>query len=469
MTSTTSSNFSSAKVDFYIRRKTLELGERACRWGNFVNKERIEAGNGASWKAVRYLNLDIVTSVAGNGGAGALVGITEGVNPSETDLENETVTCTATQYGVVVKITDVLELTIASRPLQQALKKKADLMSSLVELLISNTALTGTQVLYGGTATARSGMTATGGDVLTSTIARKAIGGLKSTDGIKGQAPFSADGDGYIVYTHTKVEFDLQGDTTYNTAAVQDAEMRNGLKMGKAKKWAGGSWFYSDFVPQFKNISNGSGGGAAISSGVAVTNTRGLNGFTITAVDGGGSLTSGATYYFKVTRKHKKRGHEEDISIEHTIAAAATGNNESFTVVLPSDTNYVYNLYVGSAAGALYRHSSGLNRAAGASISVTAATEFPSTSAAAPVAPPRHTTSTTTEAADVFPVFFIGGDCLARVDLQDMESYMTRGPDTGNPLNLFVLIGSKFMLGTCLIQNAFLYRAEVQSAYTTAA
>src|SRR3990172_3247564 len=127
MTSTTSSNFSQAKIDAYIRKKTLELGERTLKWGLYVNKERIEAGNGTSWKAVRYLNLDVVTSVAGSGGAGALVGLTEGVAPAETDLEVETITATATQYGIVVKITDVLELTIASRPLQNALKKKADL------------------------------------------------------------------------------------------------------------------------------------------------------------------------------------------------------------------------------------------------------------------------------------------------------------------------------------------------------
>ena len=466
MTSTTSSNFSQAKIDAYIRKKTLELGERTLKWGLYVNKERIEAGNGTSWKAVRYLNLDVVTSVAGSGGAGALVGLTEGVAPAETDLEVETITATATQYGIVVKITDVLELTIASRPLQNALKKKADLMSSLIEILLSNKALTGTNVIFGGTATTRDGLSATGGDVLTSSIARKAVAALRSTDGIKGQAPYSAADETYIVYTHTKVEFDLQKDATYENVAKEDQKSRDGLILGRAKRWAGGSWFYSDFIPQFKNISNGSGGAAALTSGVAVTSTRGLNGFTVTAVDGGGSLTSGATHYFKVTRKAKKRGHEEDVSIEHTLAAAATGNNESFTVVLPSDTAYVYNLYVGTVAGSLFRHSSGLNRAAGASITVAAATEFPSTNAAAPVAPPRHTTSTTTEVADVFPVFLVGGDSLARVDLQDMESFMTRGPDSGNPLNQFVLCGSKFMMGEALLQNAFLQRAEVQSAFT---
>src|SRR5579859_3002039 len=144
VTSTTSTGFSNAHVDFYIRKKLLALGEHKYLWRKFVNKERIPPGFGAGWKALRYQRLNV-----------PLAALTEGVAPTETDLALDFLTATAVQYGLTVKITDVVQLTIANPVLQKAIDLKADVMALLDDKIAVEQAITGTNVFYGGTATAR--------------------------------------------------------------------------------------------------------------------------------------------------------------------------------------------------------------------------------------------------------------------------------------------------------------------------
>jgi N4-gp56 family major capsid protein len=465
MTGTGTSNFSQAKIDAYIRKKTLEFGGRKYVWRKHVNKERIEAGNGITWKAIRYLNLDV-----------PLAGLTEGVAPTETDMAVETVLCTATQYGITVKITDILQLTIASQPLQKAIQKKAEVMASLDDQLIAGAALAGTNVFYGGTASARSGLSATGGDVLTTTILRKMVANLRSTDGVKGAAPTMSNGY-YVGLIHSKQVFDVQKDATWEGAAIRNEKMLADLKSGAINLWAGTLWYESDFLPVFKNLFNGNAGGASldIADNTAVAGTYGMNGFKSVS-SAGGSLTASKFWAVKCTRKHKKRGFEEGISSIFSVPTNAAQGTLTFT--MPADTSYVYQVYFDSTAGgsasgaaargvlntALFRVAQ--NQAAAAAVVVTAVTTS-ANGPIPPVNPPQCTTSTTDVLNDTFTAWALGGDAVAVVDLQDMESYLVRGPDSSNPLNQFVLVGSKFSAGQCILQDAYMARLESQSAFNS--
>lgn len=452
MTGTGTSNFSAAHVDSYIRKKLLELGDQKYLWRKFVNKERIEAGSGTSWKALRYSRLDV-----------PLAGLTEGVAPTETDLEISSLTATATQYGLTVKITDVLQLTVNHKVVQKSLELKADTMAALDDRLIAEQAISGTNVFYGGTATTRGGLSATGGDVLTTNVLRKMGASLRSTDGVAGKAPSPAgmEEGTFPLIVHEKQIYDVQKDTTWDSAAVrQDLPA---LKSAKVKMWGGFAVFPTSFIPVFECLSSGTGGGTALTDGVAVTSTKGLNGFIADVRDGQGSLADG-TYYVKVTRRHKKRGFEEGISSEHTIATGALGGDADIVFTMPSDTNYVYSLYVGSATGDSNLKRVALNVAAGSTKEINAAADF-ATGANPPVTPPRHTSSATDKGNDVYTAWALAGDAIAVIDLQDLVSYMTSGPDSSNPLNQFVIIGSKFMEGTAVLQNLFMARAETQSAF----
>jgi hypothetical protein len=269
----------------------------------------------------------------------------------------------------------------------------------------------------------------------------------------------------YAGFIHEKQIFDVQKDSTWEGAAFrQDLE---GLKSGAVKQWAGVVWYASSFLPVFENPANGMGS-LTLADGTAVTGSRGLNGLIADVSDTGGTLSSGAKK-FKITARNKKRGFEEIISSELTTASTGTGDNDSIVFTMPSDTSRAYSLYVGNTTGDanLYRVTGGLNVAAGATVTVDADEDFTSsTGPNPPVEPPRHTSSTTTKINDVYGGWILGGDALAVVDLQDLQAYVTSGPDSGNPLDQFVIIGSKFMLGATVLQNLFMARFESQSAFS---
>lgn len=461
MTSTSSSNFDNAKVNAYIRKKTLDIGERTYYWPQFVAQERIEAGNGTTWRAVRYLRLDV-----------PLAGLTEGTPPTEDDLEVETVEASCTQWGLTVKITDVLDLTIKSRPIQEAISKKADAMAALVDMLLCAKALEGTNVYYGGSGvTARSGLSATGADLLSTKLVRKAAAKLSSSEGGVGAAPKQKNGV-LAALIHTKQVFDMQADPTWESAAIRSADGQGALREGRINRWAKCDFYESDFLPQFVNLANaesvnntGFTAYPVIDDNTAVAGTRGMDGFTANPQSGSGSLTASTTYYFVLARRHKKRGHLEGMTSVLRVATGVSEENIVFT--MPDDTEYVYTLYFGDtdSVADCFRVPNGNNLAADATVDVSA---VPTSGAVAPVAPPRYVDAddgTTSEIADVFPLFVLGGQSIGSIALQDMRSYMVSGPDSGNPLDQFVIVGSKFMQGEIILQDEWFLRIESQSQF----
>jgi hypothetical protein len=218
--------------------------------------------------------------------------------------------------------------------------------------------------------------------------------------------------------------------------------------------WLGIRWVETNFIPRFARLGDDT---AAVTS----TNAFGTNTPVVTAVNGGGSLTSATTYYFKVTRKDLTRGFEEDISLAHTMASTATGDNESFTFNFSSLTaGYVYNLYFdktqlgGASAADANLGLVSANIAVGTTITVTAV--------ATGVSPPTGTAATIT----VHPVFIHGAESCKWVSLQNLETYVT--PDAAthdNPLKLRRKVGYKFMAKAMIADQTRMLRVEVASTY----
>lgn len=130
----------------------------------------------------------------------ALKPLEEGVTPDGTTLAVSTVSKKVEQFGAYSSVSDVLSLTAIDNVIVEYTSKHADNASLTLDTIARNELLNGTQVIYGGSATARSALTAA--DKLTPDLVAKAVTQLK-----KNNAPrFGSD---YVAIIHPSVAYDL--------------------------------------------------------------------------------------------------------------------------------------------------------------------------------------------------------------------------------------------------------------------
>jgi N4-gp56 family major capsid protein len=455
--STTSSDqekFLSAKL---LGRSLLRL---VC--ASVCEKVKQPKGTGLTAYFIRYQRMNVPVAA-----------LTEATDPSNSTFTLAQVTVTLDQWGDVLTLSDIVQLTT-----------KHPLMSTVIELLSENAQrvidrevqvvwLAGTNVMYGN-ATVTSRRTITTAMTLSDTIIHKARITMSDAGAPTREGPAGVSGAvsveqargtirgprAYIAICGPQVLGDIMAPGTSNGTFVAVAQYANANAMYNAEvgMWLGIRWVESNFVPKFQILGNTTTAvvsGAAAGVGTAST----FSAVVVTAVDGGGTLTSATTYYFKVTAKDLTRGFEEYISIEHTMASAATGNNESFTFAFPSGYNYVYNVYFGSATGDANLKLAAQNQAAGSTLTVTA---VPSSTTTAP--DNVNTTGTPT----VHVIYIHGAGSCAWVGLQDLKTYISGGEGkatTDNPLGLRTKVGYKFMGKTVVLDQTRMLRVEVASAY----
>jgi hypothetical protein len=242
-------------------------------------------------------------------------------------------------------------------------------------------------------------------------------------------------------------EGDVLGtDTTFQQAS-NFANVRR-LEQAEIGVWMGVRWLRGNFLPVFKGV-------PAVTTGAATAEKT-----QITATDGGGSITSATNFKFVVVARDVNSNQQRKISVPSAnIASAATGNNESFTFVMPSSTNYRYDIYMTAAGGTgnLFLVKSG--QAAGATVVQT--TEPTGTEAIAPASP--------ADQIEVFIAWVFGKDSHGRVELNGMslESYITPdGSSWSNPLAQGRKVGHKVMWKSWILDNTFFARIETGSAYS---
>jgi hypothetical protein len=185
---------------------------------------------------------------------------------------------------------------------------------------------------------------------------------------------------------------------------------------------------------------------------------------TGTAVAGG---TFGAgTYVIQVTGTDLQNQYESQIyQVSGGVALTA---NQAIQVVLPTNANFSYSVYVsgpggtavtnlglsasGPTAGPLQGQATQLP--AGATVVVTGPGVFQ-------LPPAAPTTGQT-----IYPTFIFGRGAYAQVVLDNVKFTYLKGADKSDPLNQLRVVGWKNFYGT-LIQNAqFLMRIESTSAFS---
>lgn len=396
-----------------------------------------------------------------------LTTLTEGTTPSDTSTFTVTqFSVTLDQWGDYLTLTDKAKLTAAHPLVQQAVDLLADNAQRVIDREVQLVWLAGTNVQYGdGSVTARASIT-TSMKLSDATIHKARItmvnngaperGGPADMDYKLGQGGANKIGAGsYIAVCGPEVMADVlaTGTSFGSLASVASYQDREVLYNGEFAQWLGFRWVMSNFVPKFSMLGNTT---AAVTTG----NAFGTNTPVVSAVNGGGSLTSSTTYYFAVTRINKLRGFEEDISIIHSMASAATGDNESFTFDFTGLTaGYVFNVYFGSAntADSSLKLVNSTPAAVGDTVTVTA---VPTSTTTKPAN--VNTTGTPT----IYPVFVHAAESCKWVGLQDLQ--IMKSPATASdsdPLAQRQKISYKFLAKSIVPDQTRLLRLEVASSY----
>lgn len=427
----TFASISTDAPNVYIARQTYRIAERQLVLGSFATRFSLPQRMGKTLRIVRHKRIAL-----------PIVPLTEGTPPDAVAIQVENVDVTVEQWGIVALLTDVAQITTVHPALQVAIDRTGLAMSETLEREVAQVLMGGTSVFYPAAVASRAGLVAT--DKMSTAVVLKTTVSLRA----KGASEYESGLFGGVMAPQQ--EADVTGaDTAFQGAAEFNAVRK--LEYAEIGTWQGIKWKRGNFLPFVKGV-------AAVTTGAATAEKT-----QITATDGGGTITSATNFKFVVVARDINSHYERKISVPSAnIASAATGNNESFTFVMPSSTAYVYDIYMttvaGAGSGALYKVKSDV--AAGATSVVTAGPA--GTEAVAPASP--------ADQIEVFMAFVFGKDAFGRVELNGMslESYITPpGSSWSNPLAQGRKCGSKIMWKCFLIENQYFARIETGSAYAS--
>jgi N4-gp56 family major capsid protein len=433
------SGISNDAVSYWIAAEQIKIAERRLVLGQFAKKFNLPQRLGKTLRVDRwqYMSLPIAT-------------LTEGTPPDAVTLGLDVTNVTVEQWGIVALLTDVAQITTTHPVMTAANERISQAMEQVIEREMAGVLLGGTNVRYATGVASRGALDGTKklttADVISCTAFLRANGaGSYEGDLMGGVMP-------------PQVEGDLLGSDTTFQQASNFANVR-ALQYAEIGVWMGVRWVRGNFLPIYQ--------GQVAPDANAASGT--LAGFDakpkVLAIDGGGSINSGVNFKFAVVWRDKTTDMERHITpLSGNIASAATGNNESFTIDVPASslTNYYYDVYMttvaGAGSGSLYKVLSRQTTATSAAITAgPAGTE---------------TTLTTPPAAGkaVFIGWVFGRDAFGRVELDGMSlaSYITPdGSSYSNPLNQGRKVGSKVMWKSWILDNNFFIRYEANSAQPT--
>lgn len=457
MTTVLSSNLVSDQEKF-IANQLIQRSMLKLLAASFCEPVKQPEGSGKTAYFVRYKRMNV-----------PLQTLTEGVDPASSDFSIESVSVVLDQWGDILSVSDVGELTTKHPVLQQMVELLSDNAQRVIDREIQLVMLAGTNVIYGdGTATSRA--TITDSMIVDDTILQTARITLSNAGAASRFGPVqygtqvvSGDSMGAASSVQAGGHFaalcdpSIMGDimakaSSFGTwVAVQTYQNKMALYNSEVGTWQGFRFIESNFMPRYVRLGN-------ITSLVASGSAFGTNTPTVTASVGAGGLTPATTYFFKVTRKDKLRGFEEDISSEHSILLGVADNTVAFNFTGLA-SNYVYNVYFGAATGDANLWLVQENIAVGATVTVLAS----------PVsgAHPPTSLSNTYSLPGTHIMYLISKQAINWVTLQNLQSFLTDNTRStiGNVLRLVRQAGYKFMSKAVILDQTRLLRVEAASGY----
>jgi len=434
-----------ADVEAFIQEEVEPLARRQLVAYQFGAPLRLDINRGTTYTASRYERLPL-----------PFAALQEGVAPSGESMTLSQVSATAQQWGDLVRVTDVANLTIKHPLFQQAIQLVSLQMPETLERNTLNTLLAGNQVNFVNSRASRASLVAT--DVLSPTEIYRAVGSMENF----GVPHFMGD-----ERTDIMKEAGARKDMSRSPSTMEHyVALINPLPVNDMKQNAtvANAWAQSD-INRLYNNDLGEWGGVRFCKSNMIPFWVGLATTAVpTASASGGSLATN-TFFIQVTGSPAQSSVERNI---HQVSAgvAVTGPNGSITVVLPTQAGFVYNVYIGTSSSPT---NLGLS-ASGPSTGPLAgqATQLPSgatviiTGIGAAQTPPAAPATGVT----VFPTIVLGDHSYGQVLLENPEFHYLTGADKSDPLNQTRVVSWKMFYGSIILNQAFFMRIESSSAFT---
>lgn len=431
-----------ADIGKYIQKETLELTQRELVVSQIAEKVTLPRGMGTTYYAFRYERVPLPYTT-----------LAEGVSSSGETMTITQVTGTVAQWGDLIRITDVAEMTIYHPVFKKAIELVGKQAAETIERNTFNAIMGGTQVNYVGSVGSRASLTSN--SVLSPTELNRANGTLftlgaryyesgggadmkmKAASGAQGVTPAAAPH--YVAVIHPLVEQDLRQNSTVVTAwQYSDIGKLYNAEIGQ---WSGIRFTRSNMVPSWTGVA-------------AVSGTAGT----------AGSLATG-TYYVQVTASDTSKNYETLI-YQVSAGIAVTGPTGSISVTVPSTAGYTYSVYVGTTTSPanLGLSASGPTAGplAGNAVQLAPGTTAVITNIGLAQTPPAAPATGVT----VYPTFIFGKESFAQVDLSRLETFYLTGADKFDPQNQTRVVSWKIFYGTMILNNQFFMRIESSSAFS---
>ena len=418
---TTFATLSTDAPNVWIARQTFRLAERNLRVGRYATMYNLVQRMGKTLRIIRHRRLALPT-----------VELTEGVPPDAVALAVENVDVTVEQWGIVVLITDVAQITTRHPALNVAINRTSLAMAEVLEREIAETLLAGTNLVFPGAVASRAALLAS--SVLnTATV-------IKSTTSLRTAGAAEGEGGLFNGVMAPAQEGDVIGSDSTFQAASNFANVK-ALQFGEIGIWMGVRWSRGNFLPIFKGVPAPAG---------CATAERAL------AVDSGAGGARDLVQIVVVARDASSN-FERKISQVFTAGGAA----DDTTITAPTSTNYRYDIYAGPDGGGAPDRLV-FSGVAASSVNLVDVAAFAAGTVLSPPAAPA-------DQVEVFIAWVFGLDSYGRVELDGMslESFITpAGASFSNPLAQGRKVGSKIMWKSFIIDNSFFIRIETGSSFS---
>ena len=196
---TKTSDLNAGILQEYLNRKTIDNLDLTCKFVQFGEKPTVQDGyNTIRWAKFTRLTASNVSAIS-----------TEGTNPDAVDFDATSVTATPSQYGCIVKLTDLTVSNTVIPFLKGAAERIGVAMGEKIDTAIQASIIgAATNLKFGPTFERAAATDVVSTDKATGAALAKWYAFLKN----KGALPFDADSS-YVAIISEQVAYDLKTDT----------------------------------------------------------------------------------------------------------------------------------------------------------------------------------------------------------------------------------------------------------------